>query len=652
MKRFPVLICMAAMLLAYGSSLAQLSGNYDVGGGNNDYATPVDAAAALAASGVSGPTTFNIYNGTYSGQINLPGTIPGLGAGNPVTFQNAAGQSPVIVSPAGHGFYLTGADYITIQGLTITSCYYNCIYNYYSGTDSSKNNTFRGNHIYTVGAAGNYSGIQLYYSADCQILENRIEGDYYGIYVYFSNRNLVANNIILNVGYYGINHWYGNYNNYYYNTVYTGTGSAFILYNGSYNNLRNNILYQWGSGSSLSALTVFGSPATYFNTSNYNDLYAPSAYVGYYGGYLQTLVQWRTSTGLDASSISGNPVFVNASGGDFHIKTYLSSPVEAAGTPVALVTTDYDNDLRDVSTPDIGADEFTYAPYSYCLEMTPVTATGSVAPGQDSNYSFTIWNCGTVSDVYNLSAVVSSGESWTHQVMDSVGPVVIDSLAVASGGTGTFVVRVTPGEGALPGLTSIGRIIAASRYGSFRNIFSDTSWTTTSNIMGGAYDVGGGAMHYATPVAAATALAAHGVGAPTVFNIYTGTYNGQVNLPAIIGVSATNTVTFQAALGNTPAITSTAGYGFNLTGADYITIRNLDIANCLYDGIYSYYSGSDSSKFNHFIENHIHNVGTAGNYAGIYCIMPLITRYCRMRLKATTAGFISPTQTAIPSPTT
>ena len=66
----------------------------------------------------------------------------------------------------------------------------------------------------------------------------------------------------------------------------------------------------------------------------------------------------RTLTGLDANSISFNPLFVNPNGSaatvDLHIQP--GSPVIARPT-VAGIANDFDGDIRNPTTPDIGSDE-------------------------------------------------------------------------------------------------------------------------------------------------------------------------------------------------------------------------------------------------------------------------------------------------------
>jgi parallel beta-helix repeat protein len=408
MRRSAILVLMGAALSSWGLvGFAQpLSGNYDVGGGNNDFVSPVTAANALVANGVSGAVTFNIYNGTYDGQVDLPGTIVGMGASNPITFQNAPGQAPVITSTSGCGFYLTGADYITIQGLTIANYASHGIYNYYSGTDSSTFNRFIGNTISNVQFAGHY-GIYLRNATDCQVLRNWINGNYWGIFDYRGKRILIADNMISNTGYHGIREYFGTDNSFYYNSVYTtspvGTGTRAALYLGYSVNtvVKNNILYQGAAGGPTTAkYAIILTPyPMYATVSDYNDLYAPNVNVGLYEVARQTLANWQAATGLDAHSISHDPNFVSiAIPGDLHINE--PSPVIGAGTPIAGVTDDFDGNARDPVTPDIGADELAPAgppPEINIVSHSLTPAHPEVYPGGTFTARYQIENTGTVS---------------------------------------------------------------------------------------------------------------------------------------------------------------------------------------------------------------------------------------------------------------
>jgi hypothetical protein len=57
-------------------------------------------------------------------------------------------------------------------------------------------------------------------------------------------------------------------------------------------------------------------------TSDYNDLVVTGgASIGYYSGAQATLNDWQTASGLDANSISADPLFADPGGSDFHLQS-------------------------------------------------------------------------------------------------------------------------------------------------------------------------------------------------------------------------------------------------------------------------------------------------------------------------------------------
>jgi hypothetical protein len=110
-------------------------------------------------------------------------------------------------------------------------------------------------------------------------------------------------------------------------------------------------------------------------TSNYNNLVSAGNANNYIGGESNTATpalyatfgEWKAGTGQDINSISVNPVFLSST--DLHMAAASSPLLYNKGIPVGI-TTDIDGDTRDQVTPDIGADEFTFA-------VTAVTVTGA-----------------------------------------------------------------------------------------------------------------------------------------------------------------------------------------------------------------------------------------------------------------------------------
>jgi hypothetical protein len=111
---------------------------------------------------------------------------------------------------------------------------------------------------------------------------------------------------------------------------------------------------------------------------------------------------------------------------------------------------------------------------------------------------------------------------------------------------------------------------------------NDTAMVNVKAAISGTYTIGGASPDYPTIAAAVTDLNANGVCGPVVFNIRNGSYPTNVELGAISGTSAVNTITFQSESGNkadvtlTHAATSTTNnFVVKLNGAQYVTFKNL-----------------------------------------------------------------------------
>jgi hypothetical protein len=193
---------------------------------------------------------------------------------------------------------------------------------------------------------------------------------------YVGNNNLVYNNMVYDIQststasdsrVAGIQMWQQNSPKIYYNTVYlsgNGTnhqGSA-ALYTYSWGtcaniDARDNILINTRAESPYCASAIYLNSGSSFATSNYNDLYyEPNQYncvVRIGSTDYQTLADWQ-ATGKDLNSIFEMPNFIDPY---LHIDPAIPTNIESHATPIAGIITDFDSDLRNVNTPDIGADE-------------------------------------------------------------------------------------------------------------------------------------------------------------------------------------------------------------------------------------------------------------------------------------------------------
>jgi hypothetical protein len=179
----------------------------------------------------------------------------------------------------------------------------------------------------------------------------------------------------------GIQVWYQNNSKIHYNSVHLSgsgnganpDGSAALYISGQATNVevKNNILVNTRDESPYCASAVYDYSASNL-TSDYNDLYYESnqynCMVRAGGTDYLTLADWQ-ATGKDLNSISEMPNFVLP---DLHIDWNIFTLLDGHATPIAGITTDFDNEPRNAVTPDIGADEFVIVPVEI-ISFTAIT---------------------------------------------------------------------------------------------------------------------------------------------------------------------------------------------------------------------------------------------------------------------------------------
>jgi len=161
--------------------------------------------------------------------------------------------------------------------------------------------------------------------------------------------------------------------NFYYNSIYlsgstTGANNTYpyVRYANPTSTLRNNLLVNNRSGGTGSHVAIGNTsavpvPGWGANASNNNAfVVGDSTKVGVWISTAVNLVSLRSLSGNEANSIRTNtatvtPTALFVSASDLHINT--STYPAGMGTPVAGITTDYDNTTRSATAPTIGADE-------------------------------------------------------------------------------------------------------------------------------------------------------------------------------------------------------------------------------------------------------------------------------------------------------
>jgi hypothetical protein len=326
-------------------------------GGLRDYAvscgwsTPGTANTGNVLRG----NTIRRFNSTG---VRITGTFPGLSiADNDIGFDV---EQPTSTSLSGIFFNTTSSN--TDGGVRISR---NRIFNLAPSTASV---TVRGFYQYS----NSFTGDPVVFDNNFISLGERVSSNptIYGIEVYTSAS--------------------GTPTEIYYNSVFIGgTTSAgnSMAFRRTVTDMgldvRNNAFHNARSGGGGTHWAIgLNSPTA--GTLDFNDHYA-SGTGGVLGttdnttgGNQYTLTAWQSMTGKDLNSVSCDPNFVSPglTPPDLHIAS--TSCLRGAGTPLPGTTMDIDGDTRSVTTPDIGADE--YSPGS-----EPMSIAGKVYYDANSN---------------------------------------------------------------------------------------------------------------------------------------------------------------------------------------------------------------------------------------------------------------------------
>jgi len=262
------------------------------------------------------------------------------------------------------GLYMNGTSNISLEAsINISS---NVFINQNSKAiqiSNQLNAIVNGNTITSTSTYGGYAAIHLVSSNQSQrITKNKISGIVgTGIYMedcsgFNTVPGIVANNFIQCADSAGISIINGFYQDVVYNSInMTGANastSALSIYgSGSGNIIKNNNLVNTAGGYSY----VVGAPAdTSIASSDHNNLHFTGTNIGRFNGAnVISLAAWVVASQSDTNSVNLDPGYLSVA--DLHA---TASALDNLGTPRGNVGDDIDGNSRNVTTPDIGADEF------------------------------------------------------------------------------------------------------------------------------------------------------------------------------------------------------------------------------------------------------------------------------------------------------
>jgi parallel beta-helix repeat protein len=395
----------------------------------------IQAAANRAVAGDS----VTVLSGTYSEKVTLKSSGTSTA---PVIFTTAPGAS-VTVSGQANGFAIANLSWITLHGFTITSTS-----SYGISVSGSAHITIDGNNVSYAGLAqsgktakgiyvsnttdswvssntahhnsdtGIYltnssTGIQVvgnvaYSNASSYVRQangidvlsggNTITGNIShdnedsGIRVSgVSSANTLANNVLYANGSYGINVLQSTSQRVLANSIYNNSTCGIIVQGSSTGaTLTNNILVNNAVNTTRAKGNLnVDSSSTSGTSLDYDLLYQSTSgvvQVVWAGTNYTSLSSFVTARGQETHGLQGDPLWVSASAGDFHLRADSpaidSANANAAGEP----STDLEGRARvnDPATSNTGVGAVLYADRgAYEFQATPNTITGRVF--QDSN---------------------------------------------------------------------------------------------------------------------------------------------------------------------------------------------------------------------------------------------------------------------------
>ena len=167
--------------------------------------------------------------------------------------------------------------------------------------------------------------------------------------------------------------------NVFYNTAWIATGanpsSVVISVVSGLANVKNNIFYNTSAASANSSRYCYYAAVGTLASSDYNDIYIPAGTNNYTGNYANSnkssLTDWMNGTSMDNNSLNISLNFISTA--NLHLNVNTNCLFDGKGTYISGITQDIDNEVRSLSIPGIGADEFT----SICITPTVFTVTGS-----------------------------------------------------------------------------------------------------------------------------------------------------------------------------------------------------------------------------------------------------------------------------------
>ena len=297
--------------------------------------------------------------------LTAPTTTSSYSNNRAVVYSNSQGNdaNSIIDNVINNGcygvyFYGNSGDYnkgLKIVGNEILGSYQYGVYTYYQEDLELNDNLISSSNTYLFSY-----GMSVYYTVEGEIVNNFVDDSgaayYYGMYLYSMQGSLnkwanVSGNRV-KFDYYGLYFSQGLFGVVSNNTIFaanSASSSSRALYvtGGSVNQVFNNNV---SNGAGGYAYYLSGNP---IHISDNNNFYSSGTNAFYAGSNHSDLASFVAAVGHDTMSLS----VMNSVADSATLKVCTDS-LDGKGMQTAYSLMDFEGDLRDGNTPDIGADEF------------------------------------------------------------------------------------------------------------------------------------------------------------------------------------------------------------------------------------------------------------------------------------------------------
>ncbi|MBO9703662.1 MAG: right-handed parallel beta-helix repeat-containing protein [Sporocytophaga sp.] len=545
----------------------------------SNYAIQFDSASYISIENITIKRT--AYN-PYSNVIDIRNGSNNISLSNNVISSEVFGNTEnggLIFSPASNDSYISitgntfkgGQVAINLRGasqssyekeLTIKNNTFDGQYKYATYLSYQSNLNFSGNTILTNYYSGDYFGIAV---SNCYgimtIQNNRLSNG--GITLNnciqsAENPALIVNNMIRLAGNYSNALYLSNCSNL--NILFNTFQSSMGMYLNGGTNIRfkNNIIICTNYAIQLATPSALVE-------CDYNNLKVAGTniFASFEGRNFADFRIWKLSSGKDQNSISLSPKFFPK--GELHIDNDID--MDGKGVYDSHVPLDIDGEVRDLTNPDIGADE--YQPLPDNIGITSVLDLDKPVCSGNIPLKIAIRNFGS-------NKITSFKLSWEKNKV--VQPTYNWSGSLERGEYDTLVIDRS--------LFELDSSYTVRFWLSFPNGSVDTYTSNDSSAsikvftkMQGTYTLGGYKPSYKTFTSAYTDLQNRGVCGPVTFIVRDGSYREAHSLNYIEGTSVNNLVTFQSESRDSSLVKLTAIDQFSpclkLTNTSNITFNQI-----------------------------------------------------------------------------